>query len=365
VILIDRAPFFYGTGERPVPALWGFSLTPIVPHHTSIPFPCLPADPGPVTTPLGTPYRRTRSIKCSPKMVFSPKMVLCHMLIFTQLQLVCTVIPGFQRKHMPQELPQQWLDRDVSCCAWSMKYRFVYVKTAKTGGSSIMLGVLRNTLCLAKQNSTRIALSFTGGLSLDMDCDRHLLYPTPGEADCEDCRHVEPWMWNDFFVFGAARNTWERAVSSYKYCQVSQMNISWLDWCSQPDIASDCFARLGPPKRNIHWASQSKAFFWRNYTRVDFLFDTQYLKSMFHVLENRLNARNHVRIYFNLSYVKLNALQDHARLKQWYAGEKSACIRAIANVYSEDLYHFGSFGGRPWSLKRLSRQRNSSAVLYP
>ena len=291
----------------------------------------------------------------------------------------------------------------VSCCAWSDVHRFIYVKTAKTAGSSILLGALRSTLCPVTAATTAVATDFTRTLRFDADCPSAVLHPTgllfpvtsdggaaespagnaangsiaahrrmldaqatPASAstDCVPCSAVEAWKWETYFVFGAARNPFERVVSSYDYCQVAALGLPFNFFCTQPDLAAACPAAAGPPKKNIHWAPQASAFFYRgSYNRVDFLLDVHSLAASLTSLTAHLQARAPAFPALNLSNIRVNVVhREETPFLDWYAGAAKHCLCTVEQKYKADVFHFGRLvrRGDAWIQQHQAHCMNAS-----
>ena len=290
----------------------------------------------------------------------------------------------------------------VSCCVWSDVHRFIYVKTAKTAGSSILLGALRSTLCPVTAATTAVATDFTRTLRFDANCPSSVLHPTgllfpvppdggaaespagnagnasnaahrrmldapvSASTDCVPCSAVEAWKWDTYFVFGAARNPFERVVSSYDYCQVAALGLPFNFFCTQPDLAAACPAAAGPPKKNIHWAPQASAFFYRgSYNRVDFLLDVHYLAASLTSLTTHLQARAPAFPTLNLSNIQVNVVhREETPFLDWYAGAAKHCLCTVEQQYKADVFHFGSLGrrGEAWMQQHQAHCMNASST---
>jgi hypothetical protein len=251
----------------------------------------------------------------------------------------------------------------VSCCAWSDTYQFIFIKTAKSAGSSILLGALRSTLCPVEQNvTTHAATDFTNTLRFDANCTAltlaptGLLYAVPDGSrvsgdDCLPCMAIEAWKWEQYFVFGATRNPWERVVSAYDYCGVKTLGLPFKFFCSNVDLAHACPAAVGIPKRDAHWAPQAPAFFWRGFSRVNFLLDVHNLARSLRHLQAQLRRRSGVPAMPQLNLTSINRRHsDNTTFLEWFTGDSSHCICTVAQQYREDVRLFGSLGrhGRQW-----------------
>lgn len=141
---------------------------------------------------------------------------------------------------------------DMVCCMYSDRLRFIYLKVAKSAGSTVALGWLRSSLCPATNNDS---INGYGNTTYASSCAHDLLYPPPSKGDCIDCSTVPMWKFRSYFVFTTVRSPWTRMISSYNYCNVfTNTGLVWSDWCTQPEMAGGCVANKSSPSiPNVHY----------------------------------------------------------------------------------------------------------------
>merc|ERR1712048_1242442 len=97
-------------------------------------------------------------------------------------------------------------------CLWiSHKYKFIGIKFAKTGGSSI-IKALKGSLC---------GVRFTGPFNIKKQCpDKDVL--DHGQHIPDDCTNVLPSreIWKEYLVFTFVRNPFSRRTSMVRYCNI-------------------------------------------------------------------------------------------------------------------------------------------------
>ena len=125
-------------------------------------------------------------------------------------------------------------------CIVSDRMKLIYVKTAKSAGSTILLGWLRPSLCPA-QNDSDVYVGFgapaqNNGNPFSKSCDESIISPRPG-TDSLSCERIEHWKWEQYFVFASVRNPYSRMRSSYGYCKSA---MTWDDFCEDPKLTGGC-----------------------------------------------------------------------------------------------------------------------------
>lgn len=137
-------------------------------------------------------------------------------------------------------------------CVYSDRMRFIYIKTAKSAGSTTVLGWLRPSLCPSKGDSDRFNGWGSAHSNFSRTCDESLLYPPPG-TDSSMCEGIPMWKWQQYFVFTTVRNPYERMRSSYTYCR---SKLPWNVFCTDPTLTEWCPSPqnlTGIRKTNVHY----------------------------------------------------------------------------------------------------------------
>jgi hypothetical protein len=141
---------------------------------------------------------------------------------------------------------------DMHYCIISDRLKFIYIKTAKSAGSTILLGWLRPSLCPASYGDE---FKGFGNTNFSANCSTDILYPPPG-SDGTLCSNIPMWKFRDYFVFTTVRSPWERMVSSYDYCHVAALRgLSWTEWCQEPEKAITCQRKSNytSPQFDMHY----------------------------------------------------------------------------------------------------------------
>lgn len=91
------------------------------------------------------------------------------------------------------------VQKSFDCCG-SCRYKYIYVRSPKSASTSIVdvLGECNNNATRGFNSSSCMVLHF---------------YWNSTELALDNIQQ----MWQDYFVFGFARNPWKRAYSFYKY----------------------------------------------------------------------------------------------------------------------------------------------------
>lgn len=139
----------------------------------------------------------------------------------------------------------------------SRKYRFIYVKTAKSGGTSVV-SFLTATLC-------NFTYSGESDFLARNPCPRDVLtFVTPAESRVRADWPTEK-QWMTFFVFAFVRDPLARRASITSYCQMGH-------WCESCGIQSHCGRCT-----EIHCRSQFVQLFMGSLPVVDFVGRTEKL----------------------------------------------------------------------------------------
>ena len=99
-----------------------------------------------------------------------------------------------------------------SACYWvSDRYKFIGIKLAKAGGSS-MIKFLKSALC---------GVQVQGAFNVSASCP-DIAVLNHGQREQSDCLQAPPARkWREYFVFVVVRNPYARRASMVRYCGVA------------------------------------------------------------------------------------------------------------------------------------------------
>lgn len=152
---------------------------------------------------------------------------------------------------------QAWGDSLPASCHYSDAYRFIFVKNAKTGSSSIGPGFLRPSVCPIKPGESGRSVFFYAPFS--ESCSKEEYFPL--DTDYLPCNSIPRAKWLHYYVFTSIRDPIERAASAYSYCQKQESGVSLTDWCRNPNKGGGpCSENNVTDAPNVHWAAQTGSF---------------------------------------------------------------------------------------------------------
>lgn len=237
---------------------------------------------------------------------------------------------------------------DYGGCIVSDRLQFIYIKTAKSAGSTILLGWVRPSLCPAKDDED----VFTGfgvkaSSRVSKTCDSSTVYPQPG-TDNSNCEDIPLWKWEQYFVFSTVRNPYSRMRSAYTYCKQTG---EWESFCIDPKATNGCdFHKSKKPGHSndphyqfpVHWAYHG----WWGW-HVDYLIRVEDIDSGVAEVASIVNARaaergEELRLRGEFKSVNVKqkpAAQEKADLCQWFRGKFQHC--AVALEKTMDPYVLG------------------------
>lgn len=233
-------------------------------------------------------------------------------------------------------------------------YRFIYLKTRKVAGTSIFTGFFRAVLCAPRaDHDDKLLDSFFGMkafVPVRRNCSRKLLDPPldymrlPPKIDAIPLAKL-----HNYFVFAAARNPYERAVSSYEYCGLRRVG-SFREFTQRPRAFGGKCGGTSTPKpypdiANAHWDAQIQEMCDATglHCMVDYVVDTANLVDMMDEVVDRINAGR------NMSYPALPRFSDmtpknNVRSSSNYSNHYARCPECRQQVfdhYKEDIVMFG------------------------
>ena len=161
-----------------------------------------------------------------------------------------------------------------SACYWvSDRYKFIGIKLAKAGGSS-MIKFLKSALC---------GVQVQGAFNVSASCP-DIAVLNHGQREQSDCLHKLPpaRKWREYFVFAVVRNPYARRASMVRYCGVAG-----------GDLVRGIPYRAGCGScASIHCTPVAPALLRGNSTLVDFVGRVESLQADLETILNEVQRRN-------------------------------------------------------------------------
>ena len=237
--------------------------------------------------------------------------------------------------------------RVTGVCIVSDRMRLIFIKTAKSAGSTVLLGWIRPSLCPPKNASD----TFRGwgttklhkqlGNAFSKSCDETIVFPRPG-VDAAPCASVPKWKWRQYFVITTIRNPYSRMRSSFAYCKPA---LKWGEFCEDPQSSGDT-CRGVTEVHNIHyrfpvhWAYHS----WWGW-HIDYAIRTEAMAAGIAEVAAIVNARaaargEPLRLMNKAVSINVNPNEhpmakpaaEKKKLCAWYSGEHAHCAAALERM---------------------------------
>ena len=253
---------------------------------------------------------------------------------------------GFTGPRDRDAYPDAAAMQHVACFWVSDRYKFIGVKLAKVGGSSLVK-FLKSALC---------GVTVHGAHDTAAACaDLHLL--DHGQREGSDCVHELPprEKWRDYFVFGFVRNPYARRASMVRYC-----NIGGGELARGMPLAAGC----GRCSR-IHCAPAAAALsvrghagtplLRRNASLVDFVGHTETLREDLERVLHAVQARAGRAIAWR------NATPAGGTSLRANAASPAPSVRSRRGRWARAREFLGRTASTP---KRLLRPRRGSGLSY-
>lgn len=222
-------------------------------------------------------------------------------------------------------------------------YISLSIKTAKSAGSTVLLGWLRPSLCPSKdENDVFTGFGVDRAQKVSKSCNESVLYPPPG-TDILDCQNIPRWKWEQYFVFTTVRNPYSRMRSSYNYCNVAKRaNVDWGEFCQDPKVSNGCPSKYrgsSEPKVHtnnqhyqfpIHWAYHGWYGWHLDYIiRVEDMEDG--IREVAKIINHLAQLRGiNVRLSDNFTSVNRRETSlDKENLCKWFTGNNTDCAVAL------------------------------------
>lgn len=237
--------------------------------------------------------------------------------------------------------------RWTATCFVSDELRFIYIKTAKTAGSSILLGWIKPSVCPPRDEADK-QMDF-GGTVYSKSCPEERISGS-------ECDKIPIWKWYTYFVFAAIRDPYARLVSSYTYCKIEGSDgIAWADFCRDPSLPGHCFGEAQPAhtrNRHIEYPVRHAYYGWYGW-HIDYAMRVESLtEDMAHVART-INARADgtnatVRLNVPESDIQVNMKRDVDRnaaaflCEKWYSGANAHCVDALERTQDPRVLCYAS-----------------------
>jgi len=266
---------------------------------------------------------------------------------------------AYVQKRLP---PTMAAFKDVSApfvgCIYSDRMRFIYLKTAKSAGSTILLGWLRPSLCPSTSDSDRFTGWGSGKSNFSKSCDDTLLYPPPGQ-DSSACADIPMWKWQQYFVFTTVRNPYERMRSSYNYCR---SKLPWSVFCTDPTLTEWCPSPknlTGVRKTNNHyqfpisWAYRG----WWGW-HVDYIIRLEDMAQGVYEVAQHLNCEaaergEKVRLAGAFTNVNVQNMTQRDELCSSYTGPLVSCAQYLESTQDPEILGYTNFCHDRWRSLKL------------
>lgn len=268
---------------------------------------------------------------------------------------------GHVMKSIAPDMPSSFPDNYGGCIV-SDRLRFIYIKSAKSAGSTILLGWIRPSLCPPANASDVYRGWGTSSTSLDQQfsklCAPDIVYPPPGRDGCK-CSEIPQWKFEQYFIFTTVRNPYSRMRSSYTYCRAQS---KWTDFCQDPKITGSCpqTAPSEPHKWNVHYQFPIHWIYhgWWGW-HVDYAIRTENMEQGIAAVADIVNARaaergealrlarsasravNQQKSHRNRSSSRTE--DEKVQLCKYYTGENSICARALEATYDPLVLGYANY----------------------
>lgn len=277
--------------------------------------------------------------------------------------MISPIVGNHVRKSVPPLVPNSGIGVHGGCIV-SDRMRLIFVKTAKSAGSTVLLGWLRPSLCPAKNASDRFTGWGTSGHdhAFSKNCDAATLYPPPG-IDSSPCQSVPKWKWEQYFVITTIRNPYSRMRSSFTYCKPALM---WDEFCEDPKVSGRCDpggSAVPPPPPGgqpehvvnahyqfpIHWAFHG----WWGW-HIDYAIRTEAMDDGIAEVAAIVNGRAAARgeplrlmgksVSVNVQRRAATATpKDDKELCTWYSGGHAHCAAALERTLDPTVLGYADY----------------------
>jgi hypothetical protein len=244
-------------------------------------------------------------------------------------------------------------------CIVSDRMQLIFLKTAKSAGSTVLLGWIRPSLCPPKNASDYFVGWGTSKNSnvFSKSCDTNIVFPPPG-TDASDCNLVPRWKFEQYFVITTIRNPYGRLRSSFTYCRP---NLTWDQFCEDPKNSGNvCRGKTGIPNLTghaynphyrfpIHWSYHS----WWGW-HIDYAIRTESMAEGISEVAAIVNARAAARgetLRLMSQAVDVNVQHTTEKTQtsicNWYMGTHAHCAAAIERTLDPWVLGYADYCNSP------------------
>ena len=251
-------------------------------------------------------------------------------------------------------------------CIVSDRMRLIFVKTAKSAGSTVLLGWIRPSLCPPKNASDVFSgwgASKQLGNAFSKSCDETIVFPRPGN-DSAPCASVPKWKWRQYFVITTIRNPYSRMRSCFTHRKPA---LAWGEFCEDPQSSGDICR--GAPKWHghafnvhyqfpVHWAYHS----WWGW-HIDYAIRTEAMAAGIAEVAAIVNTRAVARgeplrlmgksVSVNVQH-KTTFNTAEKELCAWYSGEHAHCAAALERMLDPTVLGYADYCAATARQRRLA-----------
>eukprot|EP01084_Bolivina_argentea_P319493 554167_1 len=202
----------------------------------------------------------------------------------------------------------------TTCLVISDEFKFIWIKIAKTGGSSL-LKILKKQLC---------NITFSGSWNTNKRCVTEDILHFSGTKG-EDCLHTMTTdiinKWQTYFVFTVIRNPYSRLISITNYCKIHLLCFNPTKQCGRCSLQ-----HCNPYSSQIINPTTGKFY-------VDYIIKMESYQKDIDFVTKVLHAKNeHFPVNLTLPFVNKAKMNNQTKIIS------SQCVNTtLTKYYSQDM----------------------------